>query len=184
MTKLYLFRRYPKLPVVLIVILVILGVSLLINRSTRQPSSSTTQTSSVKTKATATIGKSFQFQAVNAQKDTLPVTFTITTIDRKDQIQVKGDPQKASAGKDYLLVRIEIDNPHTDRLAIASTDRIRLESESGKLFAPDYHNGNVVIDPLSVRRDAVVFLVDANTKKFSFLVGELTGDKQRLAVNF
>jgi len=122
--------------------------------------------------------------AVNAKKQEVPVTFTITTIERKDEIKVKGDPRRLTGGRDFVLVRIEIENDATERVAIASADRVRLEGGGGKLFAPDYHNGNVVVDPISVRRDLLAFIVDTDVKKLTFLVGELEGEKQRIEVSF
>jgi len=155
--------------------------SLNFNNSSKQEISSE---GLIKAKASVQVGKNFDFIAVNAQKEEVPVKFTITTVERKDEIKVKDEPKKVSSGKDFLLIRIEIQNDSTERVAIATTDRIRLEAEGGKLFAPDYHNGNVVIDPLAVKRDLVAFIVDANQKEFSFLVGELSGEKQRIEIKF
>ena len=176
-------KKYFRLSVVLGVVLIVLLSFTLLAKAAKRKAPSSLQVTSAPAKATAAINKSFQFQAINAAKEFKPVTYTITTVDRKDEIKVKDKSRQAAAGKDFLLVRIEIQNDLTERLAIVSADRIRLEDQ-GKLFAPDYHNGNVVIDPLSVRRDVLAFVVDANTKNFVFSVGELAGDKQKLEVNF
>jgi len=164
--------------------LLILTFVLLGGSKNTSSTSSVSSDKSVKAKATVSVGKSFEFRAVNAKKELVPVSFTITSMERKDEIRVKDKPRKLTGNKDYLLIRIEIQNDTTDRVAIATTDHIRLVEENGKLFAPDYHNGNVVIDPLSVRRDIVSFVVDEGVKKFTFQVGELTGDKQKIEVAF
>jgi hypothetical protein len=129
------------------------------------------------------INKSFEFKAIDASKKEVPITFTIVSAERKDSIKVKGEDRKPVAGKDYLLLRIEMQNGKTQRVAIATSDRIRLD-ENGKLFAPDYHNGNVVIDPISTKKDIIAFAVDAKQKTFTFQIGELDGEKQKVEVNF
>lgn len=139
---------------------------------------------SEKAKATANIGKSFEFKAININKKEIPVTFTIDTVERKDEIKLQGESRTAPAGKDYVLVRIEIENKSTERVAIATADRVRLQGENNKLYAPDYHNGNVVIDPLAVKRDLLAFSVPSDVKSLVFLVGELDGEKQKVEVNF
>ena len=166
------------------VILVILIFVLIGGSKNTSSTSVVSSDKSTKATATATIEKTFEFHAVNAKKELIPVSFTITSMERKDEIRVKDKARKLTGSKDYLLIRIEIQNDTTDRVAIATTDHIRLVGENDKLFAPDYHNGNVVIDPLSVRRDIVAFVVDEGVNKFTFQVGELTGDKQKIEVIF
>lgn len=168
----------------IVVVILILGVSIFSGSDKTGSKVSVSSDSSAKVKATVSIGKTFEFKAINATKETKPVKFTVTAAERKDEIKVKDEPRSAPAGKDYLLVRIEIENELTERLAISTTDRIRLIGANGKPFASDYNNGTVVIDPLSVRRDILAFLVDEKTKKFTFSVGELDGEKQRIEINF
>jgi len=170
------------------VVIAIVGILSLLKRS-NSSTTSTGKTSVIsgkvaKAKATVKVGEKFEFMAINAQKKEVPVSFTIDVIERKDEIKLKGEPQGAPAGKDYVLVRIEIQNDSADRVAIATADKVRLQSSDGKLFAPDYHNGNVVIDPISVRRDLLAFLVDTDVKKLTLLVGELGGEKKTIEVNF
>ena len=187
-SKLTPLARYKKLLAVLGIVIAIFLIILLAKGQTgRSPSGVKTTVSSdksTKAEATVNINRAFEFMAVNAKKQEVPVTFTITTIERKDEIKVKGDPRRLTGGRDFVLVRIEIENDATERVAIASADRVRLEGGGGKLFAPDYHNGNVVVDPISVRRDLLAFIVDTDVKKLTFLVGELEGEKQRIEVSF
>ena len=183
----YLKRRKVKKAIFYAVILLILGgIAYLVFKPEGERSSAQTVSSGkeVKPKASASVNRDFEFMAVNAKKEELPIGFTITNIERKDSIKLKGEAIRPSDGHDFLLVRVELTNDHPQRVAIATADRVRIEGEEGKLFAPDYHNGNVVIDPISVRKDVLAFIVDAGDKSFSFLVGELTGDKQRIEIKF
>ena len=135
-------------------------------------------------KATATINKSFKFNAVNQNKAKKEINFTISTVDRKDEIRVKGESRKAPKGYDFLLVRVEIENSHSEKLAIAPSDLIRLEDGDGKLYAPDYHNGNVILEPLSVKKDLLSFIVNKDSKSFTYKIGELDKNKETVQVNF
>lgn len=135
-------------------------------------------------KATALINKTFKFNAINQNKGKKEVSFTIASVERKDEIRVKGEPKKAPKGYDFLLVRIEIQNTHSERLAIAPTDYIRLEDEDKKLYAPDYHNGNVILEPLSVKKDLLSFVVNKDSKNFTYQIGELDKNKETVKVNF
>lgn len=147
-------------------------------------SSSAVLSDTAKAKAVANINKTFTFKAVNQSKQTKDVSFTITTVERKDEIKVQGETRKANKNVDFLLVRIEIENQHTERLAIASADLIRLEDERGKLYSPDYHNGNVILDPISVKKDLISFVVDSGSKNFTLQVGELEGEKEKVDIKF
>lgn len=136
-------------------------------------------------KATTEVNKSFEFPAaVVGGKGTEDVTFTIASAELKDEIQVKGELKKANKGSQFLLLRLEIENETTEKLALTPTDYIRLVREGEKKFSPDFHNATVIIDPLSVRRDLVSFIVDNETKSFKFLVGELEEEKETVEVNF
>lgn len=136
-------------------------------------------------KATAEINKSFNFEAIVVQgKGTEEVVFTVASAELKDQIKVKGEPRGVSKGDQYLLLRLEIENETTDKLALTPSDFIRLLDEEDKKYAPDFHNAVVIIDPLSVRKDLVSFIVDAKLKSFKLLVGELEEEKETVEINF
>lgn len=155
--------------------------------SNSQASSNSTKVLSGDTsnaKATATVGKTFTFKAINQNKVKKDIKFTVLSVERKDEIKVQKEIRKGNKQSDFLLVRIEIENPHSERLALAPADMIRLQDARGKFFSPDFHNGNVILDPLSVKKDLLSFVVSRDIKKFTFQVGELEGDKEKIEVNF
>lgn len=171
---------------IILAIVVFLGGAFLLSRNSNSPtvaSNRVSTTSTVKATATATVNRGFDFKAINQAKEQKDIKYTITVVERKDEIKVKDVSRKAAADRDYLLVRIEIENNNPERLALAPSDFIRLETD-GKLFAPDYHNGNVILDPISVKRDIVSFVVPRNQKQFVFQVGELSSNKEKIEVNF
>lgn len=136
-------------------------------------------------KATTQVGRSFEFPAAKVgKKGEEEVTFTIVSAELKDEIRVKGAQRKADKGKLFLLLKLEIENETPDRLSLTSSDFVRLVGEAEKKFAPDFHNATIIIDPLSVRKDLVSFIVEEKIKSFKFLVGELEEEKETVEVSF
>lgn len=180
-------RKYTAIAILAVVIL--LGGAFALSSSAPKTSSqpkkvSIASSETVKATAIAELNKQFKFKAINQKRETKEVSFTIITVERKDEIKVKGETRRAPRDFDFMLVRVEIENTLPEKLAITPSDLIRLEDERGKLFSPDYHNGNVILDPLSVKKDLISFIVPKNTKKFVFQVGELDGKKEKVEVNF
>lgn len=137
------------------------------------------------TKATARVGKSFKFPAARVgKKGEEEVTFTIVSAELKDEIKVKGTPSRAESGKLFLVLRFEIENNTSERLSLTSSDFIRLLREEEKKFAPDFHNATIIVDPLSIRKDLVSFIILQNERNFTFSVGELEGEKETVEIKF
>ncbi len=130
----------------------------------------------------------FDIQVINDQGNFLTtkekIKFILTDAELKDEIKLKGEPKKANDGQQYLILRIELQNNSSSRLAIISNKYIRLTDPDGKKYSPDFHNAMIAIDPLSVRRDLVAYIVNTSTKTFNFQVGELDGDKQSIEIAF
>lgn len=130
----------------------------------------------------------FEIQTINdsgqflSKKD--KIKFIITEAELKDSIKVKGEDRKVSDGQKYLILRIELQNDTPDRLAIISSKYVRLIGLEDKKFSPDFHNAMIAIDPLSVRRDLVAYIVNSDSKTFKFQIGDLEGDKQIIEITF
>lgn len=138
-----------------------------------------------------TLNREFEFSipAINDQgqfiaKKEGKIKFIITEAELKDEIKVKGETRQAKEGQIYLILRIELQNDSPDRLAIISSKYVRLVGLENKKFSPDFHNAMVAVDPLSVRRDIVSFIVNKDSKNFNFQVGELEGEKQSIEIAF
>lgn len=167
------------------IVIVVLGFTLLGRGGSKtKKGSQQSQVQSSNAKATVDINKDFEFKAVNVKKERKSVRLTLLSAERKDEIKVKGETRTLPKGEDYLLLRLEIDNTTSEKLAITPSDLIRLEDENGKLFAPDYHNGAIVLEPLSVKRDLVSFMTTAKDKQFSLRIGELDGEKEKIDISF
>lgn len=138
-----------------------------------------------------TLNREFEFSipAINDSGQIIPkkegkIKFKLNEAELKKDIKVKGESRQAGDGQTYLIIRIELQNDSPDRLAIISSKYVRLIGLENKKFSPDFHNAMVAVDPLSVRRDIVAFIVNKDSKNFTFQVGELEGEKQSIEVAF
>lgn len=136
------------------------------------------------------INREFEFNvsAINDQgqilKNQEKIKFKLIEAELKKDIKLKGESKKTNDGQKYLILRIELQNDSVNRVAIISNKYIRLVGDGEKKFSPDFHNAMIAIDPLSVRRDLVAYIVNDNVSNFTFQVGELEGDKQPIEIVF
>lgn len=172
-----------------ILIIIALGYTVYIKKSP----SKAVEPKSIESKSSGKVvlNREFEFSipAINDQgqfiaKRNGQIKFILIEADLKTEIKVKGESRQAKEGQTYLILRIELQNNTPDRLAIISSKYVRLIGLENKKFSADFHNAMVAVDPLSVRRDIVAFIVNENSKNFTFQVGELEGEKQSIEIAF
>lgn len=171
---------------VLILILIILAVGFGIYKL-RQASGTQSQFNKiVQNNGNPSIGinKEFNFPIYNNGKKTdKNLKLVLTTVERSDKILINGKPASAKAGRDFIILNLEITNPTQDKLNIRPVDFFRLKDDQGQQFAADVHNDPVKAEPISIRKTRVGYIVDESRKSFKFLVGEINGDKQEIEIN-
>lgn len=178
-----IIKRYRKTISIALGLVILIVLFSIFKKDNKSTNSSGVQSIVEKNVPTVQIVKNFNFQAIDAEKEMHDVTLSVVQAELKSEVKVKGEARKPSSGNSFLLLRLEIDNKDPERVAFSSADHIRLEAD-GKKYAPDFHNGNVVIDPISVKKDLVAFIVPDSQKSFKFIIGELEGEKQELEVSF
>ena len=108
---------------------------------------------------------------------------TSTTVDRANRILIQGKPATARDTKAFLIINLEIENSTVNQLTVRPVDFIRLQDDAGRNFAPDVHNDDVTVEPVSIKKTRVGFVVDESQNTFKFLFGELNGTKEVVEVN-
>jgi hypothetical protein len=108
------------------------------------------------------------------------MNLTLTTAETTKQILIQGKPATAKGGKIFLIINLEIDNPHNQKLFISPVDLIRLVDKGGKKFAPDVHNNQVSVEPISVKKTRVGFVIDEDTSGWKLQIGEVAGAKETI----
>lgn len=126
------------------------------------------------------IGRSFKFPVYgeNGQATDISLTMNLTTAAKMRNILIQGKPAQAREGKIFLIVNMEVLNDFNQQLKIAPVDLIRLVDATGKKFAPDVHNEDVIVEPISVKKTRVGFVVDDPTTGLELQVGEIDGAKE------
>jgi len=128
------------------------------------------------------LSKTFQFagSTENGRSTEDFVNLTLTNVEMTKQILIQGKPATAKDGKIFLIINLEIDNPHNTKLFISPVDLIRLVDKNGKKFAPDVHNNQVAVEPISVKKTRVGFVVDEGVSGWKLQIGEVSGAKEQV----
>lgn len=108
----------------------------------------------------------------------------LTTAESSKRILIQGKPATSRDTKTFILINFEVENSTSNQLTVRPVDFIRLTDSEGRTFAPDVHNNDVVVEPISIKKTRVGFVVDENQEEFKFLVGEINGEKKEVVVKF
>src|SRR3989344_1032967 len=108
----------------------------------------------------------------------------LTTAESSKRILIQGKPATSRDTKTFILINFEVENSTSNQLTVRPVDFIRLTDNENRTFAPDVHNNDVAVEPISIKKTRVGFVVDENQKEFKFLVGEINGEKKEVIVKF
>lgn len=179
--KFQLANFSPKKLALTLVVVAVLAAAILIALS--QFGKTTTFTQNVVSEIP--INKAFQFEGIS-QNGALTknlLTMNLQSAQKMKTILIQGKPATAREGKVFLIINLEIANDHQQRLQILPVNLIRLVDTSGKKFAPDVHNENVIVEPISVKKTRIGFVVDeAVATGLSLQVGEIDGPKETISL--
>lgn len=173
------FGRYkPLMLTIVFVILILAAVAVLAPSVFRQynPISEPSTYKSIE------VGKSFAFPIRSGGGEAVQgeLKMTATTVEKTNNILIKGKPAKARDGKLFLIINLELDNPTQNKLGLSPVELIRLIDPSGRRFAPDVHNDKVSIEAISIKKTRVGFVVDERVTGWKLQVGEVGGNKEVL----
>lgn len=174
---------------VIIIIIVLLGL-LALRKGTQNQSSSIAQTASgqvdvQKPKATKTLNKTFQFPLKDdSGKQVSTISYTIQSVELRDQIIVKGETATAVKGRTFAIVNLKLTNNYTKSVQINARDYVRLILQgSSEKLAADIHNDPVEVQAISTKYTRIGFPIDDSDRKFTLQVGEITGPKQDIKIS-
>ena len=130
------------------------------------------------------INKSFRFPVYdqNGKATDLFLAMNLTSAQKMKNILIQGKPATAREGKIFLIINLEVANDQKQPLNIAPVDLIRLVDAQGKKFAPDVHNEAVAVEPISVKKTRVGFVIDEPSPGFELQVGEINGSKETISL--
>lgn len=174
---------------VIVVIVIILAVLALRKGSQGSSAPSTSANGQVdiqKAKATKTLNQTFSFPLKDdTGKVVSSISYTIQSIELRDQIIVKGEAATAVKGRTFAIINLKMTNNYTKSVQINARDYVRLIIDgSSEKLAADIHNDPVEVQAISTKYTRIGFPIDDSVKKFTLQVGEITGSKKDVKISF
>lgn len=138
----------------------------------------------------AEVNKIFEIKALNTQgkeaKDKM--SMNIKSIEKTNEILVKGNPATAKGESRFLVLNVELSNNTKERLIVAPLDLLRLVIDDQKRAAEIYTEeltqikGSVVVEPDSTKLTRIGFVLseDIVAKKKSLQIGEVNSEEKEL----
>ena len=138
-------------------------------------------------KKTINLNKALQFPIRNEkrEKEVSKFSYEITSAELYDSIIVKGQRARAVKGRVFLIFNLKITNSNDQAVEINTRDFLRISVNNKKeLIAPDIHNDPVQTQAISTKYTRVGVAINESDKNIKLQVGEITGKKQTLEINF
>ena len=138
----------------------------------------------------ADLNRAFEIKALDTQgkQAKSKITMNIKSIEKTNEILVKGNPATAKGNSRFLVLNIELSNSSLERLIVAPLDIVRLIINEQKRAAEIYTEeltqikGSVVVEPDSTKVTRVGFVLneDIVNESKSLQVGEIDSERKEL----
>lgn len=137
-------------------------------------------------KAKQVLNKTFYFPLKDAKGTEISkIVYTIQDAQLQDEIIVKGQRARAVKGRTFLVLNVKIKNDHKQTIEISSRDYVRLSlNDSKELLAADIHNDPVQVQAISTKYTRIAFPINDSDKNLILHIGEISGKKEELELNF
>jgi hypothetical protein len=174
-----LLRKYRGQLIIGVVALITLAVTVFAFAGPRTADSS-------ENKPTVQIKRSYEVVArlEDKQRTTGRFNVTVTQARYADSILVQGSKARPIKGKTFLVLDMEIENPHKISLYAFPVDLFRFVREDSQKFAPSVHQGTVLVRPEATKKSNIGFVVSPTEKSFKIEVGEVGKTKEILEITF
>ncbi len=110
------------------------------------------------------------------------LSFTLLKARKMKVIANQGNLIEAKEGQEFLIISIEIKNDNPTSIMLDSQNFIRLVGEDGKMYAPDFYNGQKEIPGSAVKVDDIGFLISDSQNQFKLQVGQIDS-KEKSEIN-
>ncbi len=168
-----------------IVILVLVFFALRKSSQVANTISSPDRVTLQKPKATQTLAKNFSYPLRDlAGKEISSFKYTIDSVEKRDEIVVKGKRAVAVSGRTFLVLNIKLTNTYSKTISINVKDYVRLSvNNSSEKMAADIHNDPVEVQADSTKTTRLGFPINDSDKNLTIVVGELSGKKETIKLN-
>ncbi len=176
-------NKWPALAVVVVVLVVVAGVFFVKTRN-RQQQSSGSQTY-VASGSQASLNKKFSVPIRDKDGKTTGADLKVsaTSLERSNNLIYDGKPLSARAGKDFIVINLEVENSTNNRLTVRPVDFFRLVGLDGRNYAADLQIDPITVEPISTKKARTIFIVDQSQKNFKFLIGDVKGNQETVEIS-
>jgi len=131
------------------------------------------------------INKTFDFPLKDAKgKEVSKLSWTIQTVELRNEIIVKGQRARSVKGRVFLVVNIKITNNYTQAVAVNSRDYLRfIINNSSEKLAADIHNDPVDVQAISTKYTRLALPINETDKNITLQIGEILGEKEMIKLN-
>lgn len=179
------FTKHPKIALVVLALLLVGGFLVFRFQGKTQNVSLSASSSNFAPTKEIVINRQFNIPIRTAKGeasgDTLKIT--LTSAENTNKILIQGQPATARDGKSFLILNLEVENSTKNQLTVRPVDLIRMVDANNKSYAPDIHNNDVAVEPISIKKTRAGYVIDDSQKHFKFLIGEVSGNKETIEVN-
>lgn len=137
--------------------------------------------------ATLALNRELAFPLKNEKNESVgQFKYIVETAELRQEIIVKGQRATSVKGRIFLVINLKINNDTNNKLALNTRDYIRLmvNDNEKELLAPDVHNDPVEIQAISTKYTRVAFPINETDKNLKLRIGEISGEKQTVELNF
>lgn len=135
--------------------------------------------------AQKTINKTFVFPLKDQQgQDVSNVSYTVESVEKRNQIIVKGQRATAVKGKTFLIINIKLTNNYNLPIQINAKDYLRISvGNSSEKLAPDMHSDPVEVQAISTKPTRLGMAINETDKNITLQIGEITGKKENIKIS-
>jgi len=131
------------------------------------------------------LNKEFEFPIEEAPESDASYKMILTDAKKVKLVATQGEPIQAEAGKEFLILTLEIENDNAFPFEVNNQHYFRLQGEEDKSYAPDFYNDLIEIPAVSTKKDELGFIVPAEQMQFKLLVGPIIEEeKEEIVINF
>ena len=176
-------KPLPKYFFPLLIIIILAGMLFFWQKGISNKPKTTPAADLAKPTATAEINRTFEFKIKDPKNQSMTLKYTLLSAKKVNLITKDNQPVKLDVNKNILVIDIELQNDGNYALKVNTQDFVRLV-QGDKKFAADYFNDVLDVPALSVKKDELAYIVDAQQKQFKFQVGEIDKEKTEIEINF
>lgn len=131
------------------------------------------------------INKSFTFPLRDSEgKEVSNLTYTIDSVETRNQIIVQGQQATVIKGKTFLIINVKLTNNYDKAIQVNARDYLRvIINDSPEKLAPDMHSDPVDVQAISTKLTRLGITINESDKNVILQIGEISGKKENIKIS-